>query len=390
MPLRAYAKIMILVFVWLGIMITAAGAAKEAPQDAPQQAASVNPVKHIFIISVDGLNYEGFISSYTPNIDHLAKEGVVDQKALAFKVNSVEASEASLLTASFPEDHKFITADDRVETESLLDIVRKNGQTVLLADASGGKLQRLGANSYVNYDSQAKDRELFRTAVQHFQKERPFLTYIYSNDCLDGLLSLNEKTYYQSITQVDEYIGELVTSLRKEGIYYQTVIVITGPRSSSPSNQTPLIIHGPGCKMDVTISGSMLIDVAPTLAYLMGRDESMGTRGIPLYEAMKVEPRDQIYILNKWVSDLKRERVVTWNQYFESQDDLYRTIKQLMAVKEERQSIFQFAGQREEAIISLQDGRHRERQIGMLLFSLMGLGYLIEYRWLKKKYLMFH
>lgn len=386
MPVRSILTVIIM-SVMVMILLVSPVAAEDHP--SPVSPEPKQTIKHVVIISIDGLNYEGFISAYTPNMDYLAKEGVIDEKALTFKVNSVEASEAGLLTGTFPEDHKFITAGDKVEVESLVDQIRKTGSKVSLIDGSGGKLQNIGAGSYSKIDARTSDSQVFLTAIQQFIKDRPFFTYIYANDCLDGLLSLNEKTYFRSITRVDQYVGEMINCLRKEGIYKQTLIIVTSPRSSSSSNLAPFIIYGPGCKAGVRVENTMLVDVAPTISHMLGLKPLFNARGIPLYDVMKVEPRDQLFILNKWIKELKTERMATWNRYDDSQEDLYRTIKQLMAVKEERQNIFHFAGQREEAIINLQDRIAKERKIAMACLLLMAMGYVVEYRWLKKKFLLF-
>lgn len=381
-------KVAFCILLVLGVLLIKPAAAEPDPSTS-KQPEPAQGIRNVFIISIDGLNYEGYISTHTPNMDHLAQEGTVDKKALTFRVNSIEASEASLITGTFPEEHKYISASDKVEVESVFDQIKKSGRKVLLIDGSGGKLQNLGANLYTKVDAKANDRTVFQEAIKQFETESPFLTYIYSNDCLDALLSLNEKEYYQSITRVDQYIGELLNSLRKAGIYYQSLVIVTSPRSSSLSNLSPLIIHGPGCKSGVIVSDTMLIDVAPTISNMLGMKPPFSALGIPLYDSMKIEPRDQLYILNQWVKGLKADRIATWNRYFESQDELFRTIKQLMSVKEERQNIFNFAGQREETIISLQKKVQRERMIAAAVFLLMVAGYAWEYKWLKKRFLLF-
>lgn len=381
-------SLLLIVFLTLGLLMGKSAAAEKHSTE-PDPASSGLSIEQLFLISIDGLNYEGFISSYTPNMDYLGSEGVIDKKSRAFAVNSIEASEACLLTGSFPEEHKFINASDKLEVESLLERVKKSNHKVLMVDASGGKLAKLSAGTYIKMDAKQNDRQVFQTAIEQYNAEHPYFTYIYSNDCLDALLSLNQKNYYQSITKVDQYIGELLDDLRKHDQLDKTLIVITSPRSSSTSNFSPLIMRGPRCKSGVEMTDTMLIDVFPTLSYLLGLKTQFNVRGIPLYEAIAIEPRNQISILNMWINALKKERIVIWNRYFQSQDELYHTIKQLISVQEERESIFHYAGQREDTIVSLQNKIKLQRGMAGLIFLLMAAGYLVEYRWLKKKYLLF-
>ncbi|MGR6835780.1 alkaline phosphatase family protein [Syntrophomonas erecta] len=365
--------------------------ATAAEKTQPAEEESLKLPQHIFVISVDGLNYEGFVSSLTTNMDHMASEGVIDKKAYAFKVNSVEAAEASLLTGTFPEEHKFITRGDKVAVESVLDVMRKQGKKVMVVDGSGGRLEALinVPQSYIKLESRASDREVLQTAIESFKKGKPFFTYIYIDDCMQALLSLNEKTFYSSISRFDEQLGNFINFLRSEGLYYESMLVVTSSRSSSPSNAVPLIIHGPGIKMNLPIKNTMLIDLVPTIAYTSGIPTPYNARGIPIYDACKVSTRDQVYTLTKWVKDLQSDRITTWNRYYETQDELYRTIRQLTAIKEERQSIFNFAGQKEETILVLKSRINKERIVFLGVFAVMLLGYVAEYQLLKKKFLLF-
>lgn len=378
-----------LVLITIISLLAVPATAAEKTQLAEEE--SLKLPQHIFVISVDGLNYEGFVSSLTSNMDHMASEGVIDKKAYAFKVNSVEAAEASLLTGTFPEEHKFITRGDKVAVESVLDVMRKQGKKVMVVDGSGGRLEALinVPQSYIKLESKASDREVLQTTIESFKKGKPFFTYIYIDDCMQALLSLNEKNFYSSISRFDEQLGDFINFLRSEGLYYESMLVVTSSRSSSPSNAVPLIIHGPGIKMNLPIKNTMLIDLVPTIAYTSGIQTPYNARGIPIYDACKVPTRDQVYTLTKWVKDLQSDRITTWNRYYETQDELYRTIRQLTAIKEERQSIFNFAGQKEETILVLKSRINKERTIFLGVFAVMLLGYVAEYQLLKKKFLLF-
>jgi predicted AlkP superfamily pyrophosphatase or phosphodiesterase len=142
------------IYLWLivalFIYILIKPAAAETLSTQSNGTSSSQSIQQVFLISVDGLNYEGFISSYTPNMNFLGNEGAIDEKSVAFIANSTEASEASLITGSFPEEHKFISADDSLEVESLLALLQNSNKKVLMVDASGGKLEKLAPGDYIN------------------------------------------------------------------------------------------------------------------------------------------------------------------------------------------------------------------------------------------------
>ena len=44
-------------------------------------------------------------------------------------------------------------------------------------------------------------------------------------------------------------------------------------------------------------------------------------------------------MLNKWIAELKNERVITWNNYFDIQEEILSLQNQINAIKEEAKYI---------------------------------------------------
>lgn len=348
-------------------------------------------LQHIFIISVEGFNYEGYVGVNCSNIKHMASEGIKDEKCLALKVDSIEAAQASLLTGTFPEEHKFITKNDKVEVESLFDILKRQGLSFVVVDGSGGKLRPLAHSdtTYVKINSDLSDKEVLDIAYKHFEKNRPFLTYVYLNDCMEKLLTLDDKAYYNAVKLLDQNVGDFLANLRKENLYYNSLIIITSPRSSSPSNMVPLIVQGPKCKKNGAISNSITLDVMPTISKLSNLPKPNSARGIPIYEGLDVTDNENKYLNHNYITELKSERIRTLNNYFTLEDDLFRTKYQIASIKEEKQNIFNFLGEKEKDISKLKLRLTWERLAYLGMFLLMIAGYYIEYLFLKKKFLLF-
>ena len=74
--------------VFLIMLFFLVGAVNISPVGGQQR-----PLEQIFIISVDGLSYEGFVSAPVNNMKHMAGEGVMDSKSMALKVDTIEAAE---------------------------------------------------------------------------------------------------------------------------------------------------------------------------------------------------------------------------------------------------------------------------------------------------------
>jgi Sulfatase. len=375
--------------LWLMIIIYICGCL--AVQPVAVAAEEPPAVQYVFLILVDGLNTEGYRNSPAPNIRFLANEGILDEQSVTLPADTVEEGVATLLTGTFPEEHKHYTMNDKVEVESLLDVLKKYGKSSAVIDGSGGKLQSFarGDNSYIQLDAKSTDKQVFDQAIDHFYNYKPYFTAIYTNDCLEGLVSVDKQAYYQATIAFDRSLGSFLDGLRKQELLDKSLIVLTSPRSSSVNRTCPLIMRGPTCKPATRVQHTMGIDVGPTLSRLTGMPKPFNAKGTPLYDVLNLKGEEEFLTLRQWVKELKEQRLNTWNKYLDLQDKLNRTIHQMTAIKEEKQSIFDFAGEREQAIGQLRGQIVRERLIFLGIMLLMGLGYLVEFKLLKRKFLLF-
>jgi len=303
----------------------------------------------------------------------------------------VEEGMANLLTGTFPDEHQHYTMNDKVEVESIMDVLKKNGKSSAIIDGSGGKLAPFarGEGSYIQLDVKSSDKEVFDKAIEHFNNTKPFFTAVYCNDMLEGLLSIDKKAYYRATVAFDRSLGGFLDNLRNQGLLDKSLIILTAPRSSSNKNTCPLIMRGPNCKPAARVQNTMCIDVCPTISRMMGVPKPYNARGTAVYDALNVKGEEEFYLLRQWVKELKEQRLETWKKYLLMEDKLNRTIHQMTSIKEEKQSIFDFAGEREQIIAGLRGQITKERLIFLGIMLLFTLGYLVEYRLLKKKFLLF-
>lgn len=348
-------------------------------------------IDHVFVVAIDGLSYEGFESSAVPNLKHLAGEGVMDEKCLAVRTDTTESAQVSVFTGAPPEQHKYYSTSDQIQMASILDMLKQAGRTFCLYDGTGGKLNAFnyGESTYLQMDSALTDRQAVEQMITHFKVKRPFYNYLVLNDCRDALLSLDEKRYYRAVATVDQALGDLVTYLRNENIYYSSIVVVTSPRSSSKSDQAPLILHGPGFQTGTRITDSMVIDVTPTICLLTGLNPPLGIRGMPCYDALLYTKEERAGQLNQWVKSLQEERTNNWLAGYRMQDEIYRNYHQISSMKEERQSIFDYAGQKDDAMNGVVRRLTAERIGFAVIFMLLLLGYPVEYYVLRKRFLLF-
>jgi len=354
-------------------------------------AEEKKPINHVFLISVGGLNQEGFTGNPLPNLKYLMMEGSACEKTLAIRSDTMEAAEASLLTGALVNEHKHLTVNDKVEVESILDVLKKKGKSMLVVDGSGGKLNSFayGEKEYRKLDTKATSKDIMDEAFKSFSQYKPFFSYVYIDDCTDALLRLDQNDYYKAIRNFDSQLGAFVKKLKDSGIYNESLIIVTSARSTSSSNLVPLTIYGPGCKANYSMSGAMIIDVAPTICRLIGMESPSASRGIPIYSSFMMNEENKQSITNSWIKDLQKDRQANWNMNYRLEDELNRTNRLMAAMKEEKQSVFDFAGEREQLIIGLKSKMTVERSIWGGIILLMLAGYVGEFVFLKRKYLLF-
>lgn len=358
----------------------------------PVAAAEDVPLKNIILISVDGLNYEGY-SSYDKNsLKYLALDGCSTDKCLAVRADTLEAGEASLLTGSLPEEHQHYSRTDKVEVESVLDVICKSGRSVLVVDGSGGKLQGFarGQEEYVKMDSKQPDSRVMEKAIKLFLEKKPFFTYIYLDDCKTSAVQVNSKDHFKNLRNVDQEIGKLVEVLKKWNIYDQTGLIVTASRSSSPSNMVPLMIKSGGIKYNSRLQGVNIIDVAPTICVLAGLERPRNCSGIVIWDAfIPGEKHGAETLLKKQMEELQQERLRVWNRLYQTMKERESLTHQIEEIKEEQEGIFDYAGQNEQTIAHLQKRLNQAKGLmaGMIVVFL--IGGLIEYRWLKRRFMLF-
>ncbi len=349
------------------------------------------PINYVFLISVGGLNQEGYSGNPLPNLRYLSMEGTYFERSLAVRSDTMEAAEATLLTGARVQEHKHLTVNDSVEVESILDVLKKNGRSLLVVDGSGGKLNSFayGDKEYRKLDAKSSSDQVFEEAYKSFSQNKPFFSYIYFDDCTEALLRLDQDEYYKVVRRFDEQLGIFITRLKDSGVFANSLIIVTSARSTSPSNTVPLIVSGPGCKANVVISGGMVIDVAATICKLVALDPPGASRGIPLYSAFAVAEEDKPDFYTSWIKDMQKDRQANWSMNYNMEDELNRTIRQMNSIKEEKQSVFDFAGEREQLLMGLKNKMTVERMVWIGVVLVLLGGYLGEYLFLKRKFLLF-
>jgi hypothetical protein len=190
--------------------------------------------------------------------------------------------------------------------------------------------------------------------------------------------------YKKQLTATDNDVGRLLHYLHTEGMFEQTLFIVSGTH-----NQPPLIFKGPPLKVGIALPPASLMDIAPTIAYLTGL-EMKQSEGMVLYNAMKSGgDRGEAYLLSQRVQDLSLAYSQAMEGLHRLEQEKTEVRKEQANISKEKQTIQQEIEQRDQEIEKLSNKIVLMKAIGIVLFVTFIVGYIIEYLILKKRFLMF-
>lgn len=357
-----------------------------AQQSGTQEPQSQEPryTRQIILIIIDGLQAEALQKVQAPNMNGVASAGVRIDDCLPVWPYGLETSVASILTGTDPQAHGFVRAGDKLKQLTIFELIKKNRLQSGFYDASA-RLDGLaaGADHHLKADD---DEKLVEAALQEMMREKPYFNVLVLADARRALndSGLRSQEYYRAVSNADNQVGRVLHFLHQQGIYEQTLIAITGT-----DGEPPLIIKGMQFKGGVILPPVAQVDIAPTLAYILNVEIPAST-GLVLWNAF--EPgslKNGFYLMEQRIRELSKARaeaVRAIHRLYEEQRQV-RAEKQVLTAREAE--IKQAIQERDEEIARLgQTVSFLKYLIGGLVV-LFGLGYLVEYRVLRKRFLMF-
>ncbi|MCE7044481.1 sulfatase [Dyadobacter sp. CY312] len=296
---------------------------------APEKSPNI-----IFIIgddiSAEDIGVYGNQAIRTPNIDRLAKNGLKFDN-LFLTASSCSPSRTSILTGRYP--HNTGAAELHTPLPKHLtyfpEVLKKNGYYSALA----GKWHE-GENSRRAYDTLITDKKIngeggenqWISLLKARPADKPFFFWLApydahrewsANDEFEkpykpdevivppSLVDTKETRqdlayYYNEISRIDHYIGELEKELERQGIADNTIIIFTADNARAFPGaktrvldrglKTPFVIKWPNgiVKKGENISGLVSsIDIAPTLLELAGIKPEKTIQGVSFAKLLK-------------------------------------------------------------------------------------------------------
>ncbi len=281
--------------------------------------ASCNPsrpaIRNVLLISIDTLRADhlsgyGFPRPTTPNIDEVAREGVLFSNVYS-PVPVTLPAHASMLTGTLPPAHGIRdNLHKRLPDASLTlaEILKPRGFTTAAVISSFVIDRRFNLNQgFDSYDdrleavtkigglSELKGDETTRVAIRWLAEHarQPFFLFLHYYDPHDPYAppepfatQWRDDAYAGEVAFTDHCVGQVMAELKRLRLYDQTLIVITGDHGEMLGEhgelnhgffvyegalRVPLVFRVPPARAARRVEHAVsLIDIVPTVAALLG------------------------------------------------------------------------------------------------------------------------
>lgn len=372
--LRLLATFLVLTMIFMFLGLPAGAGLVRAEEEQKKEQARGNYIRHVFFLLVGGLSEEAIRTGWTPVISGLGGGGVTGGVFLPFP-GDFPVLARSLINPGGSEKEK-----------DLPGVLQERGQKILLVDSAGVVTASKEVKKAKN------DEEAVNLVLHELKTGKPFFVFI----ALRGALGQEgDRNYRELITGTDNLIGRLVARLQEYGIFDQSLLVVCGSgngmlgRGKVTKEEdivAPAIVRGPFVGVGVKRSPASAEDLGKTVAYLLGvGDEQEGI----LWDWLRRQGEGESYLavrrLDEISSDLVKTKLALYR--YRSQEHLLAKEKSLL--QQEREETKKVVQRKEEAIESLRLKNRVLVGVLLLVIALLGTGYYVEYRLLKKKFLLF-
>ena len=320
------------VFLWLVLVFAV------HPTDATPTSASRTKPPNIVLITLDTTRADrmGFLGSkrgVTPNLDHLAKQGIVFSRAYSH-VPLTPPSHATILTGTYPQFNHLTYMGESLQKglPYLPELLRKHGYSTAAFVASmildpenitatgfnrgfdvydaGFHKTRKGEDRYHSVERRAGDVVNRSLAWLQRHSQEPFFLWVHCYDPhgpYDPPAPYNSRyetdLYDGEIAYMDSAIGKLLTGLQSSSVYDRTIIAVTADHGEAfgehgerhhgiflydETIHVPLVIKLPhqqfaGKRLSRRVG---LVDIAPTLLQAVGEKAPSAMQGESLLSAI--------------------------------------------------------------------------------------------------------
>lgn len=299
-------------------------------------------IRHVVLISIDTcradhLGCYGYSRKTTPNIDAIAEEGILFENCIS-PVPLTLPAHTSIMTGKIPPSHGVHDNGYVVDNNNLMlaELLKDNGFITgavigaFVMDSQFGLnqgfdyynddfLESRQISSFAYIERNAEEVTSFATSwLKENKKKKSFLFIHYFDphgnyDPPDTYKDKFDNPYDGEIAYTDKCIGDVVSTLKKLGIYDSSLLIITADHGESLGEHrenthgyfiykstvhVPLIIKYPGAPKNKRINNTVgLIDIFPTICNRLDIPVPKNIEGIDLenyYQKFQLPNEDRL------------------------------------------------------------------------------------------------
>jgi predicted AlkP superfamily pyrophosphatase or phosphodiesterase len=272
----------------------------------------VEAVRHVLIISIDGLRPDLLLRGPAPTL-----RGVLDSSSYTFWARTVKEaytlpSHVSMLTGVVPDRHG-VTWNNYIEdaypnVPTLFELAKKSGQTTamiaakmkFIALAKPGTLDWKFIADETKGDERSRDRDAGQNAVAILREHQPNVCFVHlaEVDVTGHASGWGSPEQAAALGRIDAIIATIVAAEKETNLADSTVTIITADHGGSGRDHgpddpraahIPWIVFGPGIRRnyDLTRNKDLIVNTEDTFAttcYLLAIPLPSGLDGKPVID----------------------------------------------------------------------------------------------------------
>lgn len=389
--------ILILTQLLMGMMTSLGWAVNESNNEKqPEKQPQPTYIKHIVMITMEGLTDKNISSGYTPNISGIAGRGV-KTSAIGVLPANLQAFTASFLTGADPSVHGYVSTGQQLKTKTFPEVLLDYGRSVALIGGKTMVQQELYKNTKgisIHALKSNNTQSTIEKAIEVFTKDQPYFTGIYLSAA-----GAKDQNNLQIVNQADKELGQFINTLSQYGVLEQTLLIVVGkPPQTNFKNISagkmdtlaPVVMAGPGLKIGAALPPVKITDITPTAAMLAGVQLPPENSGLVLWNALSPDSGYlEENLLLKRVKDLSDDAVMRNAEVYQMTEEKRLLKLEQQKVAQEKSTIQKTIQEKDSTITKLKIQIVAFKAAVLLIISVMAVGYGVEYVYLRKKFLMF-
>jgi predicted AlkP superfamily pyrophosphatase or phosphodiesterase len=287
--------------------------APPAPPVAPAPAKAPSPphagraaIRHVVIISEDGLRPDAILPARAPVHDAIMKRGAYSLQARTIRQASTLPAHAAMLSGFDVKEHGLFWNSWKPErgwihVPTVFDAAEQRGGTAA-AFVGKQKLEHIAHPGSVDVFSRPGYfcKKVSEEAARYFVDKKPQIEFIHFSDPDDlghskGWMSSPQM---DAIRHSDKCLGSLLETIEASGLDRETLFILSADHGGHGRNHSgysikedrliPWIAWGPGVRSGHRIQAPIsTVDTAATTLWALGYAAPPGLQGRPVLEAFE-------------------------------------------------------------------------------------------------------